>query len=294
VKPWQLPGPRRVVAVAALAVYLAGFAAALGPAGLAIAASAVVVGAIAVVAARLADHPLELRRPTRLPALPQLPTIRRPERLPPLPKLTPSLQRLNPSLQRLNTVPRLPHVDVEARLRVVRPHVLRTRDRVATTGRETYELLSARGRAVVAQARDRTAARRSEEPDLAVELNRNGAAARREGRVDDAIASHLHALEIYRRAGSRRRQALTLSNLGLAQAETDLDAATASFEAALALLREIDDVESEGQVLTNLGSVYQRAGRAEEATRCWEQAVDLLDPESPQQARLAARLTAAG
>lgn len=275
---------RRLVSVAALAVYLTGFAVALGPAGVVIAAAAVAVGALAVAAGLVAEHPFQLPRPTRLPALP---SFKRPRA---------AQTRLAPHAR--IALPRVPRVDVRAQLHAYRPRVARATDRVVAATRDAGERLSAR--AVELQAR---AAERRSLPatplrdallDEAVDLNRIGAAARREGRLDEAADAHRRALELYRDAGSRRRQALTLSNLGLVEAETDPDTAVASFEAALALLREVGDRRSEGQVLANLGSVHQRAGREDAARRCWEEAVGLLDPRSPEQARLAARLATAG
>jgi len=128
----------------------------------------------------------------------------------------------------------------------------------------------------------------------ALQLNRRGAAARREGRAGDAQAAHRRALEIYREAGDRRREALTLGNLALAEAQVDAEAAVASCEAALAILRELDDAHAEGQVLANLGVLHHRAGRDDAAYRCWGHALERLDPGSPEHARISERLALAG
>jgi tetratricopeptide (TPR) repeat protein len=126
------------------------------------------------------------------------------------------------------------------------------------------------------------------------QLNRRGTEARRAGRAAEAAAEHTRALEIYREAGDRRREALTLGNLALAEAHTDRESAVASCEAALTILRELDDTRAEGQILANLGALHHRAGRDDAAFRCWGDALERLDPSSPEHARIAERLTLAG
>ncbi len=121
-------------------------------------------------------------------------------------------------------------------------------------------------------------------------LNRRGAAARREGRWRDAAVAHRRALEIYREAADRKREGLSLANLALAEARLDAETAVGTCEAAAALLHEVGDSTAEGQVLTNLGALHHRAGRDDAAHRCWSQALALLDPASPEHARVAERL----
>jgi tetratricopeptide (TPR) repeat protein len=128
----------------------------------------------------------------------------------------------------------------------------------------------------------------------ALQLNRRGMAARRDGRPSEAVSAHRRALVIYRDAGDRRHEAFTLGKLALAEAPLDHEAAVGACEAALSILRELDDARAEGQVLANLGALHHRAGRDDAAYRCWGDALERLDPSSPEHARIAERLRLAG
>ena len=108
-----------------------------------------------------------------------------------------------------------------------------------------------------------------------------------------AAAAHAEALRIYRRIGDRRGEALTIAQLSLTRAYDVPEEAVVLGEQAVAILREVGDRSGEGQWLAKLGALYHRAGRDDEAHRCWSQALARLDPAGPDHRRLAARLTAA-
>jgi tetratricopeptide (TPR) repeat protein len=94
-----------------------------------------------------------------------------------------------------------------------------------------------------------------------------------------------------RGAGDRRGEALTLNNLALALAHAGQDdAALARFEEALAILRELDDEQREGQVFANLGLMHGRRGRREQALGCLQVALDKLDPASHEYRRVEEQL----
>jgi tetratricopeptide (TPR) repeat protein len=96
---------------------------------------------------------------------------------------------------------------------------------------------------------------------------------------------------VVRAAGDRRGEALTLNNLALALAKTGHDdAALDHFEAALAILRELDDEQREGQVFANLGLMHGRRGRREQAVGCLQVALEKLDPDSSAYRRVEEQL----
>jgi tetratricopeptide (TPR) repeat protein len=94
-----------------------------------------------------------------------------------------------------------------------------------------------------------------------------------------------------RAAGDRRGEALTLNNLALAFTHAGQDdAALDHFERALAILRELDDGQREGQVFANLGLMHGRRGRHEQAVGCLQVALDKLDPDSHEYRRVEEQL----
>ncbi len=71
-----------------------------------------------------------------------------------------------------------------------------------------------------------------------------------------AAASHERALGMFRDLGHRVGQALAINNLGIVQAETgDYPAAAASFERALGMFRDLGDRQGQARVFLNLGVV---------------------------------------
>jgi tetratricopeptide (TPR) repeat protein len=193
-----------------------------------------------------------------------------------------------------------------------KPHadrlVAATRTRVETHGsafvkaaRERAVKASEQGRsaatAALAEARKARAAAAQARPASdewrvrqALQLNRSGTSHRRAGALDEAVAAHEQALTIFRELGDRRGEALTLSNLALALATTDPDAAVGRCEEARSILQSLDDAHSEGQVLANLGALHNRAGRTDQAVDCWRAALERLDPASPEHGRMAERV----
>jgi hypothetical protein len=263
--------PPRLLAGAAFAVYLVGLAAALGR------GAVVVVGATAVVAA-VVGASMWVFGPTFSWQFSR-PTLPRPTFTPPAfsaPSVGPEARR---------TVARALRMGRAAAQEALRA-LGHGRVRAAAVAADLPKLLPAAPAAPrqVAQLRLDWRLRQAQQ------LNRTGAAARRGGRAAEAVAAHRRAVEIYREAGDGRREALTLSALGLAEAHLDPDAAVASFEAALEILRRVGDTRTEGQVLANLGVVHHRVGRDDAAYRCWADALPRLDPASPEHARLAERL----
>jgi tetratricopeptide (TPR) repeat protein len=144
---------------------------------------------------------------------------------------------------------------------------------------------TARGRAVVLLSRVR------ESPRRARRLNRKAAALRGQGRLEDAVEPIEEALEIFRRIGDRRGEAVTLSRLGLTQARIGDEAgALDSYEAAVAILTELGDSHGAGRVLANLGALQRGQGDEEQARATWIDALERLEPGSPEHDRTAQQL----
>jgi tetratricopeptide (TPR) repeat protein len=107
--------------------------------------------------------------------------------------------------------------------------------------------------------------------------------ARREGRVDEAIALGREAVEAFREADDRRGEALALNTLALALAQDHRYAeAVDALDGAITLLGELGDRHREGTVLVNLGTLHRQAGGVESARFCWRKALERLDPASPE------------
>lgn len=115
----------------------------------------------------------------------------------------------------------------------------------------------------------------------AVRLNERGVEHRRNGRHQEAVENHRKALSLMRDAGDRKGEAMTENSFALALARAGDDgAALEHFERSLTLLRGLDDDETEGQVLANLGFVHERRGRRNEAEDFLNAALRKLPPES--------------
>ena len=84
------------------------------------------------------------------------------------------------------------------------------------------------------------------------------------------------ALALFRRAGDRRGEAITLGLLGNCHKRLgDLDRALELLGAALALKRELGDRLEEGKTLSHLGLVYWERAEYDAAIRHLEQAIAL-------------------
>jgi tetratricopeptide (TPR) repeat protein len=114
-------------------------------------------------------------------------------------------------------------------------------------------------------------------------LAHDSVVARREGRVDEAIAVGREAVEAFREADDRRGEALALNTLALALAQDHRYAeAVDALDGAITLLGELGDRHREGTVLVNLGTLHRQAGGVESARFCWRKALERLDPASPE------------
>jgi tetratricopeptide (TPR) repeat protein len=114
-------------------------------------------------------------------------------------------------------------------------------------------------------------------------LAHDSVVARREGRVDDAVALGREAVEAFREADDRRGEALALNTLALALAQDHRYAeAVDALDGAITLLGELGDRHREGTVLVNLGTLHRQAGGVESARFCWRKALERLDPASPE------------
>lgn len=161
----------------------------------------------------------------------------------------------------------------------------------ALHGRALAEF-AARARGLVGQIRVRAAEPRRRD---AVRLNRQAAALRQAGRAEEAVDLSERALAIFRRRGDRHGEALTLNGLGLAQARTgDEPGALDSYEAAVALLAELGDDRAVGRVLANVGALHRGQGRDVEARVAWLEALERLEPGTPEHDRTAQQLERAG
>ena len=126
-------------------------------------------------------------------------------------------------------------------------------------------------------------------------LNERGRRLRREGDPSQAAAQHRAALAIVKELGDRQSEALTRNQLGLALARCGAgDAAVEQLRHALIILRALGDEEHEARVIANLGFVQRRRGHSEEAVVLLHEALDKLPPESPAYRRVEAVLTQAG
>ena len=140
--------------------------------------------------------------------------------------------------------------------------------------------------------RDLVGARRRAE---AVRLNEQAADLRQAGRYEEALVDGEQALEIFRALGDRRSEALTLNGIGLTQARMGDEAgALDSYETAVALLSDLGDSHGAGRVLANLGALHLGQGQDEQARAVWHDALERLDPGSPEHDQTAQQLRSAG
>jgi tetratricopeptide (TPR) repeat protein len=113
-------------------------------------------------------------------------------------------------------------------------------------------------------------------------LNTRGAELRRADDPAAAAEAHQAALDLVRTLDDPGTEALTLNSLALALGHAGREQeAIERFDEAAMILRRIDDEHHEGQVLANLGLLHGRAGRHEQAVYCLEAALGKLDRSSP-------------
>jgi tetratricopeptide (TPR) repeat protein len=148
----------------------------------------------------------------------------------------------------------------------------------------------ARLRRALTAAREQRAARAE-----AHRLNAQAAALRHEGSLDAALEAGEQALALVRSLGDRRAEALTLNGIGLTQTRLgDESGAVDSYEAAVGILTALGDSHGAGRVLANLGALHLELGREDEARVRWIDALERLEPGSPEHERTAEQLRLAG
>jgi tetratricopeptide (TPR) repeat protein len=117
-------------------------------------------------------------------------------------------------------------------------------------------------------------------------LNEQAAALRHEGKPELALEVGERALRLVREAGDRHGEALTLNGIGLAQARTgDEVGALDSYETAVTLLSQLGDRHGAGLVLANLGALHKGHGDDEQARAAWVDALERLEPGTPEHER---------
>lgn len=152
------------------------------------------------------------------------------------------------------------------------------------------DVLAPQARAALVRARALAASLRGT-GRRARRLNRKAAELRGQGRLEDAVEPIEEALEIFRRIGDRRGEAVTLNRLGLTQARIGDEAgALDSYEAAVAILTELGDAHAAGRVLANLGALHRGQGHEAQARAAWSDALERLEPGSPEHDRTAQQL----
>lgn len=177
--------------------------------------------------------------------------------------------------------------------------------RVAAAGARTgWKLGVAAGSAAAAAAEARTRGLRRELAEVgqrsalrqeALRLNEQAATHRQEGNLEVALEASERALELFRTLGDSRGEALTLNGIGLTQARSgDESGAIDSYEAAVAILTGLGETHAAGRVLANLGELHRGRGADDEARAVWHDALERLEPGSPEHDRTAQQLRLAG
>ncbi|MFI6037175.1 ATP-binding protein [Streptomyces sp. NPDC051315] len=109
----------------------------------------------------------------------------------------------------------------------------------------------------------------------AVAWNNLGLALREAGRVEEAIAAHVQALELHHADGGRANEASAWNNLGNAlQTANRLTEAIEAHTRARDLYHAVEDPR-ETSAWSNLGNALSKAGRHAEATRALTHALEL-------------------
>jgi tetratricopeptide (TPR) repeat protein len=177
-------------------------------------------------------------------------------------------------------------------------HRAAARNRVQTAARAAERAAAATGSAATAASRRLAATsgaaaasvadvqRRQTAAREARRLNEQAAALRQEGNPELALEVGERALRLVREAGDRHGEALTLNGIGLAQARTgDEVGALDSYETAVTLLSDLGDRHGAGLVLANLGALHKGQGDDEQARAAWVDALERLEPGTPEHER---------
>jgi tetratricopeptide (TPR) repeat protein len=168
------------------------------------------------------------------------------------------------------------------------------RERAAAGTRRAAAAGGAAVTSLEAKAREARAARTDDRSE-ALKLNERAASLRHEGHVDEALELGGRALELFRSLGDRRGEALTLNGLGLTQVRSGDEAgAVDAYEKAAAILTELGDSHGAGRVLANLGALHRSQGHDEQAQAYLHDALERLEPGSPEHDRTAQQLRLAG
>lgn len=128
-----------------------------------------------------------------------------------------------------------------------------------------------------------------------VELLTISTRARRNGRIERAVATATKSADGFRKENDAHGEALALNALALAEASAGrYTEAVAALDRALQLVAQTDKRHDEGRILANLGVVHRKAGGAEAAKECLAQALERLDSDSRESEHAAALLRATG
>jgi len=91
-----------------------------------------------------------------------------------------------------------------------------------------------------------------------------------------SIEKYYEALELYRRATDRNREAQTLNNIGVVHRSLgEMQKALEKYNEALPLRRAVGDRSGEAQTLNNIGSVYYSLGELQKALEKYNEALPL-------------------
>jgi CHAT domain-containing protein/predicted negative regulator of RcsB-dependent stress response len=144
----------------------------------------------------------------------------------------------------------------------------RSADKTAQTGR--YEIKVDELRAATAEDKNRID---GEAVYREAELLENGTLeAKRK-----SIEKYHEALELFRRAGARREESLTLNSISLIYNSLgETQKALEKFNEALPIMREVGDRNGEALTLNNIGGVYQSLGETRKALEKFNEALPIL------------------
>ena len=94
--------------------------------------------------------------------------------------------------------------------------------------------------------------------------------------LTSAIAKYEEALKLYREAGDRRKEALTLNNIGAVYSDLgETQKALENYSQSLPLSRAAGDRSMEASTLTNIGKVYSDLGEKQKALENYSQSLPL-------------------
>jgi len=100
----------------------------------------------------------------------------------------------------------------------------------------------------------------------------------RDGKSDwsGALEAYAVALDVFSRTGERQFEGVTLNNIGVVyQKQGRYEEALAKFNEQLDIDRELKNRISEGRTLSNIAAIYQSQGRYENALTIFEMALDI-------------------